>query len=142
MSNVSQDHLVDIEEIHQLRARYARFLDLKDWSSWRSVFADDCVLEWPSEQGANEEIVGAERIIAFLRDRIGGRATAHHCVNPEITFSDGDSARGIWSVCVAHDHDGVRGYGLYHDEYIRGSAGWLLKRYRFQSLWTTSRMPN
>ena len=28
----------DIEEIKQLKARYCRLLDTKDWASWRSVF--------------------------------------------------------------------------------------------------------
>ncbi|MDT5245538.1 MAG: hypothetical protein QOD36_2914, partial [Mycobacterium sp.] len=31
--------LLEIEAIKQLKARYCRFLDTKDWQAWRGVFA-------------------------------------------------------------------------------------------------------
>jgi hypothetical protein len=37
------DTLVDVEAIKQLKARYCRYLDTKDWNQWRTVFADDFV---------------------------------------------------------------------------------------------------
>lgn len=33
--------LVEIESIKQLKARYCRLLDAKDWAAWREIFADD-----------------------------------------------------------------------------------------------------
>ena len=35
--------LLEIEAIKQLKARYCRYLDTKDWQAWRSIFADDFV---------------------------------------------------------------------------------------------------
>src|SRR6266478_1084697 len=35
------DKVVAIEEIHQLKARYFRCVDTKDWDCWRAVFAPD-----------------------------------------------------------------------------------------------------
>ena len=37
--------LREIEAIKQLKARYCRHLDAKDWVSWRALFTDDFVSE-------------------------------------------------------------------------------------------------
>jgi hypothetical protein len=37
------DSLYEIEAIKQLKARYCRYLDTKDWEAWRTIFADDFV---------------------------------------------------------------------------------------------------
>jgi 3-phenylpropionate/cinnamic acid dioxygenase small subunit len=34
---------MEIESIKQLKARYYRYLDTKDWDRWRDVFTDDFV---------------------------------------------------------------------------------------------------
>ena len=34
--------LMDIEEIAQLKARYFRFIDTKDWVAFQDLFTDDC----------------------------------------------------------------------------------------------------
>jgi len=33
----------DLEAIKQLRARYCRLLDTKDWEGWRDVFTEDVI---------------------------------------------------------------------------------------------------
>jgi 3-phenylpropionate/cinnamic acid dioxygenase small subunit len=38
---VSPSDLADIEQIRQLKARYFRFLDTKQWEAWRGLFTDD-----------------------------------------------------------------------------------------------------
>ena len=37
--------LIDIEEIKQLKARYFRGLDMKDWVLWADVFTEDAHIE-------------------------------------------------------------------------------------------------
>ena len=39
------DELADIEAIRQLKARYFRTLDQKDWEGYREVFTDDVVVD-------------------------------------------------------------------------------------------------
>ena len=43
--------LPEIEAIKQLKARYCRFLDTKDWAAWRGIFADDFLSD-TSQAGA------------------------------------------------------------------------------------------
>ena len=37
----SVEGLHEVEAIKQLKARYCRYLDTKDWDAWRAIFADD-----------------------------------------------------------------------------------------------------
>ncbi len=37
------EKLWDIEQIKQLKARYFRLMDTKDWAAWRELFTDDCL---------------------------------------------------------------------------------------------------
>ncbi len=41
--------LWDIEQIKQLKARYFRMIDTKDWEGFRELFTDDCVHHLPQE---------------------------------------------------------------------------------------------
>ena len=42
--------LLDIEAIKQLKARYFRLMDQKQWEDWGLVFATDCVMEVPEAE--------------------------------------------------------------------------------------------
>ena len=41
----------DIEAIKQLKARYFRTMDTKDWAAMREVFADEVVVDTSSSGG-------------------------------------------------------------------------------------------
>ena len=56
--------------------------------------------------------------------------TVHHGFMPEISFSGPDEADGIWAMDdylvfpSAGDPIGFRGYGHYHETYVRPDGGW------------------
>ena len=50
--------LTDVESIKQLKARYCRYLDTKDWDRWRDLFTDDFVGDTTDAGGTL--IVGAD----------------------------------------------------------------------------------
>ncbi len=85
------DRLVAIEEIRQLKARYFRYIDQKDWESWRALFAADFVAEG--------QVVGPDGMIKHIQenglyDRVG---TVFHGHMPEIDILSPTTARGIWA---------------------------------------------
>ena len=41
------EQLWDIEQIKQLKARYFRYIDSKDWDSFAQLFTEDCVHHLP-----------------------------------------------------------------------------------------------
>ena len=45
MANISTDDLVAVERIRQLKARYCRLFDTKQWERLRAVFTPDARLE-------------------------------------------------------------------------------------------------
>ena len=86
--------LLEIEAIKQLKARYCRFLDAKDWTAWRGIFADDFLSD--TAEAGGKVIRGADEFVAFTRKRLEkpSHATAHQVHAPEIELTSPTTARG------------------------------------------------
>ena len=125
--------LVDIEEIKRLKARYFRAVDQKDWELYAQVFARDAHLEVP-EGGVSED--GREAIVASISTVLEGVTTVHHGHMPEIEITGDGTARGTWAMFdyvefPAGDggaRAGLKGYGHYHEDYVREDGEWRIKR--------------
>jgi hypothetical protein len=125
--------LVAIEEIKQLKARYFRMLDLKDWPGFGRVFAADAVLEVPE---ADMVVQGREAIVTSVSSALVGARTVHHGHMPEIEITGPDTARGTWAMFDyvewerpdADERVGLRGYGHYVEEYVREGDAWRIAR--------------
>src|ERR1700722_20552525 len=121
--------LLAIESIKQLKARYCRYLDTKDWAAWRSIFTDDFVSD--TSEAGGKLIVGADDFVAFTRKGIGrpAQATAHQVHAPEIELTSATTARGIWALeDVVRLAPGVnlRGYGHYQETYEKIDGQWRM----------------
>jgi SnoaL-like domain len=122
--------LVDIEALKQLKARYCRLLDAKDWQSWRQIFTDDFVSD--TSKAGGKVIHGADDFVAFTRGSLKkpSQATAHQVHAPELEITSPTTARGIWALeDVVRLAPGInlRGYGHYHETYERVDGRWLIK---------------
>ena len=122
--------LLAIESITQLKARYCRYLDAKDWAAWRLIFTDDFVSD--TAEAGGKLIVGADDFVAFTRKSIGrpSQATAHQVHAPEIELTSATTARGVWALQdVVRFGPGVTlvGYGHYHETYENIAGTWLIK---------------
>lgn len=122
--------LLAIESIKQLKARYCRYLDTKDWTAWRTIFADDFASD--TAEAGGKVIVGADDFVAFTRKALGrpSQATAHQVHAPEIELTSVTTARGVWALQdVVRFGPGVSlvGYGHYHETYEYIAGRWLIK---------------
>jgi hypothetical protein len=122
--------LVEIESIKQLKARYCRYLDTKDWAAWRTIFTDDFISD--TAEAGGKVIVGADDFVAFTRKALGrpAQATAHQVHAPEIDLTSATTARGVWALQdVVRFGPGVTlvGYGHYHETYENVAGRWLIK---------------
>ena len=122
--------LHDIEAIKQLKARYCRFLDAKDWTAWRGIFTDDFVSDTTGAGG--QLVVGADDFIALVKKFLGKpkQVTAHHVHAPEIELTSATTAKGIWALedFVRFGFGmNLRGYGHYHETYEKVDGQWLIK---------------
>jgi uncharacterized protein (TIGR02246 family) len=127
----------DIEAIRQLKARYFRTMDTKDWAGMRRVFADDVLLD-TSEAGGSV-VRGADELMTFLQEVLRGAVTVHQGHMPEIELTSATTATGIWAL---HDiviwPDGTRltGYGHYHETYEKVDGEWKITASKLTRLHT------
>ena len=130
----------DLEAIQQLKARYFRTMDTKDWAGMREVFADDVVMDTTSSGG--RVITDADAFIAFLREILTGVVTVHHGHMPEIELTSPTTARGIWAMfdyvdfpaVEGRDRFAFQGYGHYTEEYVREDGTWRIERLELSRL--------
>lgn len=68
------EHLLELESIKRLKARYFRCLDTKDWEGWLSVFTEDATLEFDMEVSTpprkchkTHKLQGKKEIAKFVR---------------------------------------------------------------------------
>jgi hypothetical protein len=138
----------DIEQIKQLKARYFRFMDGKDWDAYRTVFTDDVVFDVRGGMAASKRddtypeppLEGPDAAVDFIRNGLQHLVSAHQGFMPEIELTGPDSATGIWAMTdVLRAGEGapfrtVRGYGHYHEDYRRVGGAWKIARLRLTRL--------
>ena len=125
---MTESDLVEIEAIKQLKARYCRLLDTKDWTGWRAIFADD--FHSDTSEAGGKVIDGADEFVAFTRKSLRGQATVHQVHAPEIEVTSATTARGVWALeDVVRFGPGVnlRGYGHYTETYEKTDGQWRIK---------------
>jgi hypothetical protein len=116
--------LADVEAIKQLRARYARAVDTKDWALFGDSLVEDARLS--TDRGVDE---GREHIVEVISRALASATTVHHLHQPEIELTGPDSATGTWAMNDLVDFEtfSLRGYGHYNEEYVRTPGGWKIK---------------
>jgi SnoaL-like domain len=122
--------MLEIESIKQLKARYCRYLDTKNWSAWRAIFTDDFVSD--TVEAGGQIIVGADEFVAYIRKTLGKptQPTVHQVHAPEIELISATTARGVWALeDVVRLAPGVnlKGYGHYHETYEMIDGKWYIK---------------
>lgn len=132
----------DLEAIKQLKARYFRTMDTKDWSGMRQVFTDDVVVDTTDSGGS--VISGADAFMTFLQSAIGDVVTVHHGHMPEIELTSPTTASGIWSMeDMLRYPDGreLHGFGHYHEQYEKSDGQWRIRVCTLTRLRTDVREP-
>jgi uncharacterized protein (TIGR02246 family) len=118
----------DIEAIKQLKGRYCRTMDTKDWAGMRRVFADDVVMD--TTESGGDVMAGADEFLAFLSQTLEGVVTVHHCHMPEIDVTSPSEASAFWAMedmLRWPDGSELHGYGHYRETYAKDAGGWRIK---------------
>lgn len=133
------DRILAIEEIRMVKARYFRFLDLKDKDGLESLFTHDATLDMSEAAGGAVDrsaiVTGADKIVRFILAAVEDAKTVHQGYMPEISVIATDSATGTWAMHdqlqwseeVAMPFHKLVGYGHYHDRYKRIAGRWCIQ---------------
>jgi hypothetical protein len=138
----ASEQLLAIEEIKQLRYRYLRCMDAKDWDGFAELLLPDVEFFfgnpheqfWPDTRERTPEgwvQVGRAELVAWARAAATGSTTVHHAHMPEITIVAPDRATGVWSMTDgpgSADPSGnaYRGYGGYETSTCARANGWRI----------------
>lgn len=118
----------DWRDITELKARYCRLLDTKDWEGYAALFTEDAVLD-TSPAGGYGPLEGRDSFIPLIVSSIGNAKTAHQVHSPEVRI-EGDVAHVIWAmqdrVHMPERGMSFTGYGHYHERYRRTEQGWRI----------------
>ena len=133
--------LVEIEAIKQLKARYFRLMDQKQWDEWADLFTLDAVLEAADDAPGAGPVRGRDAIVANVSTVMERIRTVHHGHMPEIEITGPDTARGVWAMTDYVEWPeqdgrrvGIKGYGHYVEEYVREDGEWRIARSRLERL--------
>ena len=123
----------DLEAIKQLKARYFRLMDTKQWDAWGDLFTEDAVLQ--ASPDPEERFHGRDEIVAKVSHVLRDAVTVHHGHMPEIEIH-GDTATGVWAMddFVEMPQLVLHGWGHYHEEYAREDGRWRIRRSRLTRL--------
>ncbi|MDB5968639.1 MAG: hypothetical protein JWQ90_1089 [Hydrocarboniphaga sp.] len=129
--------------IGQVKARYCRFLDTKNWDGYASLFTEDFELD-VSDGSSLPVIRGREAAMELVQSSVGTARTAHQVHSPEIDFMSDDEALVIWAMqdrvlwgaerAVRLGVAGLTGYGHYHERYVRQNGEWKIAASRLTRL--------
>ncbi|WP_018503951.1 nuclear transport factor 2 family protein [Parafrankia discariae] len=117
----------DVEAIKQLKARYFRLLDTKDWAGLRGLFTDDLVVDTTGSGGG--VVAGADAFVGFVSSHLAEAVTVHHGHTPEITLTSPSEATGIWAMedrIWFANGTAVTGFGHYHETYVKIDDAWRI----------------
>lgn len=129
------NELLSLEAIRQLKARYCRFVDTKQWARLEQLFTPDAHLEG---LGSAPDGSTPATFVAGISTRFATAVAVHHVHAPEIALTAPGCARGIWSMMdyVQFQPDdgpaqvlaeqGWVGWGYYEEEYVLRDGVWLI----------------
>jgi hypothetical protein len=142
--------LMAIEEIRQLKARYFRFMDTRDFDSMAQVFCTDAVFDcsegmrvlpvggaWIGPIGP--VVRGRDAIMAWISEAFRERTSVHHGHCHEVTIVSETQAHGIVAM---EDHIRsldrqtklIHAAGHYHERYRVEDNSWRIAETRLTRL--------
>ena len=125
----------DRQDIAAVLVRYATGIDRRDWPLFRTVFTDDCELDYAVVIGTWK---GVDAVTDFMEKTHELAGHTLHRLSNQVIEVDGDKAVARTYVdaliMVGDEGAGVNGVGFYDDEIVRTPDGWRIARRRFTNV--------
>jgi len=116
--------------ISRLKATYVRLVDEKAWSALEGLFADDFAFNgiWSTRDG--------HAFVERTSGSLANASTVHQLAVAELEVTSPIAATGVWPFADIIDQrrDGVgdyrRGFGHYHETYVKADGSWKIATMR------------
>lgn len=145
------EQLWAIEQIKQLKARYFRFMDTKDWEGLPTLFTADAQADYrlamldpadpvpPMESLAEHQLSGRDAVVTYIRTGLTPLVSVHKGYMGEVELTGADTAKGVWPMTdELFMKDGpirfIRGQGHYHETYRIEDGHWRIATIRLTRL--------
>lgn len=135
---MTPEDLVEMEAIKQVKYRYLRAVDLRDWDLLETVLTEDASAAYSSGKLSFD---GRDAIVAFLRDSMPAREmlSAHRVQHPEIELTGPDTATARWAlddvIIFPKSNLSIRGAAYYEDELVKRDGEWRIRRTGYRRLY-------
>jgi 3-phenylpropionate/cinnamic acid dioxygenase small subunit len=121
----------DRQDIADVLLRYATGIDRRDWPLFRTVFTDDCELDY----GQIGSWQGVDAVTEFMQQMHAMAGHTMHRLTNQVITVDGDAAQARTYVdaliMLGDNTSGVNAAGFYDDDIVRTETGWRIARRRF-----------
>ena len=121
----------DQQDIAGVLLRYATGIDRRDWPLFRTVFTDDCELDY----GEIGSFKGVGAVTEFMQQAHAMAGHTMHRLTNQVIAVDGDTAEARTYVdaliMLSDNSSGVNAAGFYDDELVRTDDGWRVARRHF-----------
>lgn len=123
----------DVRAIEELKYRYTRCLDTKDWDGFADCLTPDVTSDY---SGLSFE--DRDALVDYMRTNLESISTTHQVHHPEIAV-EGDEATGRWYLydkvfAPAFDYY-LEGAAFYTDRYVRTGGGWKIAHTGYVRTW-------
>jgi hypothetical protein len=139
---VSHTELARRGAVLDVQHDYGFGIDLRDWTLYRSVFAEEVHFDFTSWYGGAPFVLPADDWVDRVRARQSGfDGTQHQMTNPRVAF-DADGATCVTYVVARHylridDAHHVQAIGGYYtNRMVESADGWRIAQCRLTVLWT------
>ncbi len=136
---MSQDK--DFEAIRQLKYRYGRCVDLRDYAALEEMLTADYVWEYSPHDDPGKLLVRTrQENFDFMKEKFVPELIAqHHMHHPELEITGDGMAEGTWYLeyfsCNVKTRQTARGTALYFDRYAKEGGVWKIARTRYRVIY-------
>ncbi len=141
MTNENVQRLLDRADIMDTIHKYATGIDLHDWATYRSIFADEVEFDFSSFEGQPPTMMKADDWVAQVRSVLAGFDATQHVLTNHVIDIDGDRASTTVYMQAEHflannqgDNSIALG-GYYNHVLSRTPSGWKITKCKLTVTW-------
>jgi hypothetical protein len=139
MSEQLLRQMLDYKDILELKARFVRTVDARDWQGYRDVFHSEGHFDF----GGDYAVTGGDAFVEAVAGQLAGATSIHRAFLPEIDFKSPTEAEGKWAVNdyiewtqdpATGERRGFQGFGYEYELYRKIDGAWKIAGWRVHYL--------